>query len=76
MASKWKREALDHWEQDRDFWSLMFDLAHEEAQELNLSDMVPRWVVDGDCMVERRLPLLPYTREEVLFRNLKHQLAA
>ena len=70
------KEALARWEENTDLWSLMFDLAHEDARRLNLSDMVPCWVVDGDCKVERRVPLLPYTREDSWYRQLKHQLAA
>ena len=76
VASKWMKEALARWEENIDLWSLMFDLAHEDARRLNLSDMVPCWVVDGDCKVERRVPLLPYTREDSWYRQLKHQLAA
>ena len=76
VASKWKNEALTLWEENTDLWTLMFRLADEEAREFDLSDMVPCWVVDGDCKVERRVPLLPYTREEVWYRHLKHQLAA
>lgn len=76
VASKWMKEALARWEENTDLWSLMFDLAHEDARRLNLSDMVPCWVVDGDCKVERRVPLLPYTREDTWYQHLKHQLAA
>ena len=76
VASKWKNEALTLWEENTDLWTLMFRLADEEARKFDLSDMVPCWVVDGDCKVERRVPLLPYTREEVWYRHLKHQLAA
>ena len=76
VASKWKKEALEIWDENTDLWIIMFELAHDEARELNLSDMVPCWVVDGDCKVERRVPLLPYTREDTWYGQLKHQLAA
>ena len=76
VASKWKNEAHTLWEENTDLWTLMFRLADEEAREFDLSDMVPCWVVDGDGKVERRVPLLPYTREEVWYRQLKRQLAA
>ena len=76
VASKWKNEALAQWEENTDLWMLMFKLADDKARKSGLSDMVPCWVVDGDCKVERRVPLLPYTREEVWYRQLKQQLAA
>ena len=76
VASKWKKEALALWQENCDLWMLMFKLADEDARKSGLSDLVPCWVVDGDCKVERRVPLLPYTREEIWYRQLKHQLAA
>ncbi|MXZ56450.1 MAG: helicase [Gammaproteobacteria bacterium] len=76
VASKWKKDALALWDENTDFWSLMFKFANDDARELNRSDMVPCWVVDGECRVEQRIPLLPYTREESWYRQLKYQLAA
>ena len=76
IASKWKNEALTLWDENIDLWTRMFELAHDEARDLGRSDMVPCWVIDGDCKVERRVPLLPYTKEDIWYKQLKHQLAA
>ena len=53
VVSKWKTEALASWEENTDVWTLMFELVDKEARELDLSEMVPCWVVDGDCKQSR-----------------------
>ena len=37
---------------------------------------MPYWIANGPAKVQRRVPLLPYTREIEGFRRLKRQLAA
>ena len=55
----------------KDPWALMFRMAHQRAREEGRPDLVPYWISDGDCRVERRVPLLPYTSEVASFRRLK-----
>jgi hypothetical protein len=40
------------------------------------SDLVPYWIAQGTCRVQRYVPLLPYSKEIEAFRQLKRQLAA
>ena len=51
-------------------------MADRAAREAGAPDLVPCWIADGEYRVERRVPLLPYTREEAAFERLKRQLAA
>jgi len=59
-----------------DPWEQLFDLAggHGFADG---SDLVPYWIyeVEGGVRVERRVPMLPFSREEARLRRLKRGLA-
>jgi len=69
-------EALASWQPGEDPWVLLFELAEQAARARGDSDLVPCWVAPGPCRVERRVPLMPYTREVEAFAALKRQLAA
>lgn len=60
-----------------DPWMEMFKAASKKASE-NSADhggLVPFWMYDGDHHVERRVPRLPYSKEESRLRWLKESLA-
>ena len=60
-----------------DPWKEMFNAASETART-NSADhggLVPFWMYDGDHHVERRVPRLPYSKEESRLRWLKESLA-
>ena len=76
VATRWWNEAVAKWRSGDDLWQIMFDHANEAARSAGESDLVPYWVSPGDFRVERRVPLLPYTKEESTFARLKRQLAA
>ena len=42
-------------------WQAMFDAARVET-EID-SDLIPYWIYEGPVKVERRVPLLPFSRE-------------
>lgn len=58
-----------------DPWDTLFGLAVAE-RGASQSDLVPFWVYEnGPARVERRVPMLPYSREHAQLRRLKDRLA-
>ena len=58
-----------------DPWKAMFDMAAEDRED-GASDLVPYWLFEeGGTRVERRVPLLPYSREVGQLARLKRGLA-
>jgi hypothetical protein len=58
-----------------DPWSVLFARAVEE-REPSQNDLVPFWIYeDGPARVERRVPMLPFSREQAQLRRLKERLA-
>jgi len=60
-----------------DPWEILFDLAASERSE-ELNDLCPYWVFEdapSPCKVERKIPLLPFSREESRLVRLKSSLA-
>jgi len=68
--------ARNLWTEGQNIWDVIFDTANLDARTRGLSDLVPHWLAPGEFKVERRVPLLPYTREVEAFKRLKRQLAA
>ncbi len=59
----------------QDPWTTLFDLATEERDPAQ-SDLVPFWIYEnGRARVERRVPMLPFSREQGQLRRLKDRLA-
>ena len=56
-----------------DPWAAMFDQARTMSPDGN--DLVPYWIYDGPVKVERRVPLLPYSREVTRLKWLKKSVA-
>jgi hypothetical protein len=60
---------------DEDPWHALFDRAKAE-REPGTSELVPYWIFErGDARVERRVPMLPFSREVPRFEQLKGSLA-
>ncbi|WCP15917.1 hypothetical protein sphantq_04407 (plasmid) [Sphingobium sp. AntQ-1] len=50
----------------------MFDAARAETE--NDSDLIPYWIYEGPVKVERRVPMLPFSREVRRLEWLKRSL--
>jgi len=63
------------WDRTGDPWHAMFELAKRERPE-DASDLVPYWLyeIEGGAHIERRVPMLPFSREEPHLRKLKRML--
>ena len=58
-----------------DPWQILFELASQEKNN-RYSDLVPYWIFEeGSARVERRIPLLPYSKEVGKLKRLKQGLA-
>ena len=55
-----------------DPWKAMFDAARVEAE--NDSELIPYWIYEGQVKVERRVPMLPFSREVRRLEWLKRSL--
>ena len=55
-----------------DPWKAMFDAASAETEVG--SDLIPYWIYEGPIKVERRVPMLPLSREVHRLEWLKHSL--
>ena len=76
VAALWRDAALQEWVPGEDYWQRLFEVANAAARESGEPDLVPYWIATGEYRIERRVPLLPYTKEEAAFERLKRQLAA
>ncbi|MDR2368571.1 MAG: DEAD/DEAH box helicase [Deltaproteobacteria bacterium] len=57
-----------------DPWQAMFDQALRD-REKGRNDITPYWVFDGEAKIERRIPMIPFSREVGRLRELKRDLA-
>ncbi|AMN39048.1 helicase-related protein [Rhodoplanes sp. Z2-YC6860] len=58
----------------RDPWASIFRTALDRRPDAQ-NDMVPFWIFDGPSKIERRLPMLPLSRETTRIDDLKQSLA-
>ncbi len=66
----------ERWDQQGDPWRFMFELAKlDRPAEAN--DLIPYWIyeVNEGARIERRVPILAYSRDEPHFHRLKKMLA-
>jgi hypothetical protein len=65
-----------HWTGSGDPWQVLFELA-KEGRDANVTDLVPYWIyeIEGGAKVERRVPIIPFSREQERLRALKRSLA-
>jgi len=74
IVERYGLSALRSWDGDGDPWMRLFHLA-ELDRPPGLSDLVPYWVFEeGRARVERRIPLLPFSREIGRLKRLKRGL--
>ena len=60
----------------RDLWDILFDKAVELSPESH-GAIVPYWVFkDGPAKIQRHVPVLPFSRDEVTVSRLRNSLAA
>ena len=55
-----------------DPWALMFEQARAEAADD--AELIPYWIYEGSVRVERRVPILPFSREVTRLAWLKRSL--
>lgn len=75
VAAAYGVDAVREWRVGEDLWAVMFGLAAEGRGE-GESDLRPWWIFDGPCAVERRVPLLAYSKEVERLEGLKRELVA
>mgnify|MGYP000123485928 CR=1 FL=1 len=75
VAAAYGAAAVREWGAGEDLWGVMFGLA-EEGRGEGESDLRPWWIFDGACAVERRVPLLAYSKEVERLEGLKRELVA
>lgn len=76
LAARHADAAMQAWKPGDDVWQRLFERADRDARQRQDSDLVPFWIAAGPFRVQRRVPLLPWTREVEAFALLKRQLAA
>jgi hypothetical protein len=66
----------NHWSGQGDPWNFLFELARENRPD-DANDLVPYWLfeVHGGTNIERRIPILPYSKEVPHLQRLKNMLA-
>jgi len=64
------------WDKKGDPWSYMFNQAKMDRPS-GVNDLVPYWLyeIEGGARIERRVPILAYSKEESHFHRLKEMLA-
>ena len=63
------------WDGSGDPWGFMFDRAVAQRPP-GANDIIPYWVFDeGEAKIERKVPLMPFSKEVEKFETLKQGLA-
>ena len=75
IAERYGLNVLSGSQDGGDPWRTLFNVASQDKTKGH-SDLVPYWVFEeGSARVERRIPLLPYSKEVGKFKRLKQGLA-
>ena len=75
VAERYGLSALCGMHEEGDPWQTLFHIAAQDKSNGH-SDLIPYWIFeDGPARVERRIPLLPYSREVGKLKRLKQGLA-
>ena len=75
IAEHYGLAGLKEWDGSGDPWKFLFRRAKQE-RPAGSSDLVPFWVYEeGSARVERRVPLIPFSREVDQLDRLKRSLA-
>jgi hypothetical protein len=75
IAKRFGIAALSAWDRKEDPWAFLFQRA-AESKPTGASDLVPYWIyeVEEGANIERRVPLLPFSREIQQLDHLKRSL--
>jgi len=75
IAERYGLAALSGAHQGGDPWQTLFQIA-SQSKSNGHSDLIPYWIFEeGSARVERRIPLLPYSKEVGKLKRLKRGLA-
>ena len=75
VAERYGLPALSRAHEGGDPWQTLFQIA-AQGKSNGHSDLIPYWIFeDGSARVERRIPLLPYSKEVGKLKRLKQGLA-
>ncbi|MEB6858374.1 hypothetical protein NA898_14730 [Proteus cibi] len=75
IAEYYGLSALHSLAESADPWAQLFALAASQ-RKAGQSDLIPYWIFEeGTSRVERRVPILPYSKESIKFKRLKRELA-
>ena len=75
VAERYGLNALSESHEGGDPWQTLFQIA-SQGKTNGYSDLVPYWVFEeGSARIERRIPLLPYSKEVGKLKRLKQGLA-
>ncbi len=75
VAERYGMTALADAHKGGDPWQTLFQIASRDKSKGH-SDLIPYWIFeDGSARVERRIPLLPYSKEVGKLKRLKRGLA-
>jgi hypothetical protein len=75
IAERYGLVALSGVHQGGDPWQTLFQIASQNKSDGH-SDLIPYWIFEeGSARVERRIPLLPYSKEVGKLKRLKRGLA-
>jgi hypothetical protein len=75
IAERYGLDALSKVHQKGDPWQTLFQIA-SQGKSNGHCDLIPYWIFEeGSARIERRIPLLPYSKEVGKLRRLKRGLA-
>ena len=75
VAERYGLTALSEVHKEGDPWQTLFQIA-AQGKSNGHSDLIPYWIFEeGSARVERRIPLLPYSKEVGKLKRLKQGLA-
>ena len=75
VAERYGLSALCGMHEEGDPWQTLFHIAAQDKSNGH-SDLIPYWIFeDGSARVERRIPMLPYSKEVGKLKRLKQGLA-
>ena len=74
VAEVYGLEELQKWDGEGDPWEFIFQSARND--NLDKPELIPYWIFDkGSTKIQRRIPLLPFSREEIKIDQLKRGLS-
>ncbi len=74
VAEVYGLQELQKWDGKGDPWELIFQAARND--NLDKPELIPFWIFDkGSTKIQRRIPLLPFSREEIKIDQLKRGLS-